>query len=143
MKKFKLIALGLVVTCCFGTMVACGEESTTSGNNGKSTSASTEEKVYTQDVKILNNTGVEINEIYISEVDKSDWEEDVLKEDTLATGAEVKITFQEAEKAKYWDLMVTDSDGTAIIWEKIDLFSISEITLNYDKSTETATASYK
>ena len=143
MKKIKLIALGLIVVCCFGTMVACGEKSTTSSDSGNSTSTSTEETVYTQDVKIINNTGVEINEIYISAANKSDWEEDVLKEDTLATGGDVKITFSEAEKAQYWDLMVTDSEGTAIIWEKIDLFSISEITLNYDESTETATASYK
>ena len=100
-------------------MVACGEKSTTSSDNGNSTSTSTEETVYTQDVKIINNTGVEINEIYISAADKADWEEDVLKEDTLATGADVKITFSEAEKAQYWDLMVTDSEGTAITWEKL------------------------
>lgn len=71
--------------------MACGEKSTTSSDNGNLTSTSTEETVYTQDVKIINNTGVEKNEIYISAADKSDWEEDVLKEDTLATGADVKI----------------------------------------------------
>ena len=158
MKKMKLIAMGLITAMCLSSMVACGDSSdssttstsnssseTSSNNssNNSSNSKSDEKVIYSQDVKVINNTGVEIAEMYISASQKNDWEEDVLWQDTFASGTELNIKFEEEEEAQYWDLMVKDSEGNSITWTNIDLFTISEITLNFDPATGEATASYK
>ena len=158
MKKMKLIAMGLITAMCLSSMVACGdssdssttstsnsssETSSNSSSSNSSSSKSDKKVIYSQDVKVINNTGVEIAEMYISASQKNDWEEDVLGQDTFASGTELNIKFEEEEEAKYWDLMVKDSEGNSITWTNIDLFTISEITLNFDSATGEATASYK
>lgn len=158
MKKMKLIAMGLITAMCLSSMVACGdssdssttstsnsssETSSNSSSSNSSSSKSDEKVIYSQDVKVINNTGVEIAEMYISASQKNDWEEDVLGQDTFASGTELNIKFKEEEESQYWDLMVKDSKGNSITWTNIDLFTISEITLNFDSATGEATASYK
>lgn len=158
MKKMKLIAMGLITAMCLSSMVACGdssdssttstsnsssETSSNSSSSNSSSSKSDKKVIYSQDVKVINNTGVEIAEMYISASQKNDWEEDVLGQDTFASGTELNIKFEEEEEAQYWDLMVKDSEGNSITWTNIDLFTISEITLNFDSATGEATASYK
>ena len=158
MKKMKIIAMGLITAMCLSSMVACGdssdssttstsnsssETSSNSSSSNSSSSKSDKKVIYSQDVKVINNTGVEIAEMYISASQKNDWEEDVLGQDTFASGTELNIKFEEEEEAQYWDLMVKDSEGNSITWTNIDLFTISEITLNFDSATGEATASYK
>ena len=158
MKKMKLIAMGLITAMCLSSMVACGdssdssttsksnsssETSSNSSSSNSSSSKSDEKVIYSQDVKVINNTGVEIARMYIAASQKNDWEEDVLGQDTFAAGTELNIKFEEEEEAQYWDLMVKDSAGNSITWTNIDLFTISEITLNFDSATGEATASYK
>lgn len=160
MKKIKLIVISLITVFCLGTMAACGsDDNKTNTTTNNKTESKTEDKadaktnsqtttttnksdnktVYSQDVKVINNTGVEIHKMYISASDKNDWEEDILNKNTMPTGTELNITFDAEEKSQYWDLRIEDSDGTSLTWEKIDLFTISEITLNFDGNNATAT----
>ena len=86
-----------------------------------------------QDFTVLNKTGIEIHELYVTPHDSDDWEDDILGEDTLVNGAEVDIKFSRKEKAKSWDLKVVDVDGNEVTWENLDLLEISKVTLHYKK----------
>ena len=84
-----------------------------------------------QDFTVVNKTGVEIHELYVSAHSTDNWEEDVLGTDTLASGDSVEIKFSPKEKAKLWDLKVVDGKGNSIEWTKLNLLEISEVTLYY------------
>lgn len=103
-----------------------------SNSNSASTAA--------QDFTLVNETGVEIDKVFISPHDVDDWEEDVLGKDTLPTGQNVEIKFSREETAANWDLKVEDKEGNAITWENLNLLKISKLTLHYDAATKKATA---
>jgi len=86
-----------------------------------------------QDFTVVNQTGIEIHELYVTPHDSDDWEDDILGEDTLPNGSEVDIKCSRKEKAKLWDLKVVDADGNSVEWENLDLLDISEVTLHYKK----------
>lgn len=84
-----------------------------------------------QDFTVVNMTGVEIHELYVSPHAADDWEEDVLGRDTLPSGESVEITFSPKERAKMWDLKIVDGKGNSIEWENLNLLEISKVTLHY------------
>lgn len=86
----------------------------------------------TQDFTLVNETGVAIHNLFISESAKDDWEEDVLGEDVLENGESVTITFS-GKKACLWDMMVKDEDGEAMYWRKIDLCKVEKVVLHCNK----------
>jgi len=85
-----------------------------------------------QDFTLHNQTGVEINSLYVSPHDSDDWQEDILGQDTLPNGESVKVTFDTREKKVQWDLKVTDKDGNSLEWDDLSLVSISEVKLHWD-----------
>jgi hypothetical protein len=91
-----------------------------------------------QDFTLVNETGVEINALYVSPHDADDWEEDILGQDTLPNGQRVDITFKRDEKAAMWDLRVEDKQGNSIEWENLNLLEISKATLHYKDGKATA-----
>lgn len=84
-----------------------------------------------QDFTLVNQTGVSINELYVSPHTTNNWEEDILGQDTLANGDSVDITFSRTERAAKWDLKVVDKEGNSIEWENLNLLEISKLTLHY------------
>lgn len=84
-----------------------------------------------QDFTVVNATGVEIHQLFVSSHDTDEWEEDILGQDTLAAGDEVEISFSPAEEAELWDLKVVDGDDNSITWESLNLLEISQVTLHY------------
>jgi hypothetical protein len=93
-----------------------------------------------QDFTLVNETGVEIDKVFVSPHDSDDWEEDILGKDTLPSGESVEIKFDRDETAAKWDLKVEDKQGNAIEWTDLDLLKISKLTLSYDAATKKATA---
>jgi len=85
-----------------------------------------------QDFILHNQTGVEIHSLFVSPHDSHDWEEDILGQDTLASGDSVKVTFNDREKKVRWDLKITDKDGNSLEWEDLNLVQISDLTLHWD-----------
>jgi hypothetical protein len=92
------------------------------------------------DFTLVNRTGVEIHALYISPAAKDDWGEDVLGEDTLPNGRELKIKFDRKAKAAVWDIRIEDEDGGSIEWEKLKLVEIAKVTLVFNKKSGEATA---
>jgi hypothetical protein len=93
-----------------------------------------------QDFTLVNETGVEIDKVYIAPHSSDDWEEDILGQDTLPSGQKVDIKFHRAEKAALWDLRVEDNKENSIEWENLNLLEISKLTLHYKDGKATAVA---
>jgi hypothetical protein len=92
-----------------------------------------------QDFTLHNATGKEISELYVSSADTEDWEEDILGEDTLATGASVSITFPKRARGEKWDMKVVFSDGKSSVWTDLRLTEITDITISYKNGKPYAT----
>ncbi|MDQ3069855.1 MAG: hypothetical protein M3R55_09025 [Acidobacteriota bacterium] len=90
------------------------------------------------DFKLINKTGLQISELYLSTSDDDKWGEDVLGRDVLKNGEDVDITFSSGETKCMWDLKIVDSDEDDVIWTKINLCEASVITLNYKGGKPTA-----
>ncbi len=96
-----------------------------------------------QDFTLVNKTGYALSELYVSPSDTEDWQEDVLGQDILDEGQSVDITFQRATKTCKWDLKVVyEEDDSSAVWSKIDLCSVSRITIKYNKSTDKTSATF-
>lgn len=85
----------------------------------------------TQDFTLVNASGVDVYELYISESANDDWEEDVLGEDVLADGARIDISFS-GRSACLWDMKAVDVEGTSVLWSGINLCTTSVVVLRCD-----------
>ena len=94
------------------------------------------------DFKLINDTGKEINSVYLAPSGSEEWGDDILgKGVRLGHGESADITFtRAAEKMKDWHLMVQFNDGSTITWTDLDLTGINELTLHYKKGKPTATS---
>ncbi len=122
------------------TNTASNANSSNTANTSASNSAnnSTSSSDAKQDFTLVNQTGVEIDKVYISPHDSNDWEEDILGQDTLPSGQSVDIKFHRNEKAAMWDLRIEDKSGNSIEWENLNLLEISKLTLHYKDGKATA-----
>ena len=90
------------------------------------------------DFTLVNKTGVDIMEVYLSPTSDNEWGEDVMGKDILESGQKVDITFSSAETECNWDLKVVDEDDDDIVWTKLNLCTANEITLMYEGKKPTA-----
>lgn len=81
-----------------------------------------------QDFTLVNQTGIEIYSLYLSESSTDEWEEDVLGEDVLPSGERLDITFSGGDSC-LWDMMVTDDEGSNVTWTGINLCETSVVVL--------------
>jgi len=97
-----------------------------------------------QDFTLVNDTGYTISEVYVSPVQADDWQEDVMGADTLEDGQSVDIHFQRDESTCKWDLKVVYADdNSSAEWGDINLCSVSEITIHYDRDKDKTWATYR
>lgn len=96
-----------------------------------------------QDFTLINKTGYALSEVYVSPSKAGDWQDDVLGQDILGDGQKVDISFERATKTCNWDLKVVyeDDDSTAV-WQKIDLCTVGKITIKYNRTTDTTSATF-
>ena len=94
-----------------------------------------------QDFKLVNRTGYEIKEVYVSPSKSTDWEEDVLGDGVLGNKDFRQIHFHRSVKSCHWDLKVVYTvDDSSAIWNDIDLCTVAKITIHYDKDADKTTA---
>ena len=96
-----------------------------------------------QDFTLVNKTGYEINQVYVSPSKSDEWEEDVLGQDVLADGDRVNITFSRKETTCNWDLKVVYSDDTSAVWDAFNLCEVSKIKIYYNHKTDETSATYE
>ncbi len=94
-----------------------------------------------QDFTLVNKTGYDISEVYLSASHADAWEDDLLadEDDNFGDGESKTVHFKAKVKTCLWDLKVVyDEDDSSAIWHDIDLCQVSKITLRYNaKSGET------
>lgn len=97
-----------------------------------------------QDFLLVNRTGYDISEVYISPSKADDWEEDILgSDDSLDDGAQKEIRFKRVGKTCMWDLKVVyDDDDSSAVWHDIDLCKVSKITIRYNRKSDTTSATF-
>lgn len=97
-----------------------------------------------QDFTLINRTGYAISEVYVSPHNTSDWQEDVLGEDTLDDATKVRIRFSRDTDACNWDLKVVyQDDDSSAEWGNFDLCTISEISIFYNEKSGKTSATWK
>ena len=82
----------------------------------------------TQDFTLINETGVDIFELFISETRSDEWEEDVLGENVLPDGERLDVTFR-GRRACMWDMLANDEAGDGIAFQAINLCETSVVVL--------------
>lgn len=85
----------------------------------------------TQDFTLVNQTGVEIYALFLSETTNDDWEEDVLGKNTLPNGARLDMNFH-GRSACMWDILITDDEENEVEWTAINLCEASVVVLRCD-----------
>ncbi len=93
-----------------------------------------------QDFTLVNTTGFEIDQLFVSPHSSNNWGSDVLGRDVLPAGNQTDITFPPNTRPCAWDLKVVYSDGGSASWANINLCSISKVTLFYNRQTDTTRA---
>ena len=94
-----------------------------------------------QDFTLVNKTGYEIKQVFVSPTKTDDWEEDVLGKDTFADGDTWDIKFHRSTTSCAWDLKVVYSDdNSSAIWGDIDLCKVEKITIKYDRQKNVTSA---
>lgn len=91
-----------------------------------------------QDFVLVNETGVTIQELYISPVKTDKWQEDVFGDAVLPDGNEVVVTFPVDESHCRWDLKIVDSDEDEVVWNNLNLCKVKTITLYWVEGKATA-----
>jgi hypothetical protein len=96
-----------------------------------------------QDFRLVNRTGYELKEVYVSPNKSDDWQEDILGKDVLEDGKAANIHFSRTARTCNWDLKVvyTDDNSNAV-WSDIDLCAVEKITIHYDRKNEVTRASF-
>jgi hypothetical protein len=93
-----------------------------------------------QDFELINGTGFEIDEVYVSASNNNSWGKDVLGQDVLAFRSSASIVFPKATTGCKWDLRVIYSDRDKSEWRGLNLCSISKVTLFYNRQNGTTRA---
>jgi len=92
------------------------------------------------DFTLVNATGYTIDEVYVAPSKSTDWEDDVLGQDTLKDGESVNIKFPKKAYTGLYDLRVVYDDKTAAVWTELDLSTINKVTIKYNRKTDTTSA---
>jgi hypothetical protein len=94
-----------------------------------------------QDFTLVNNTGYQINKVFVSPASSNSWQEDVLGRDVLNNGKSVNIKFHRSTPGCKWDLKVVyTDDGSSAVWKGFNICAISKITIKYNRKTDTTSA---
>ncbi|MBB5693398.1 hypothetical protein [Muricoccus pecuniae] len=92
------------------------------------------------DFTLVNRTGYEINEVYVGPTSSSSWGRDIMGQGTLADGRSVDVQFSPSAATCEWDMKVVYADGDQSEWRKMNLCSISRVTLHWNRQSGTTRA---
>lgn len=80
-----------------------------------------------QDVLVANGTGFTIHQLGLVDSNAGGDAQDLLGNDTLASGEGLKIRINGSPKG--WELIAVDGEGGQVNWQNLDLTGVSKITL--------------
>ncbi len=82
---------------------------------------------------VVNNTGVTLNNIYVTPAETSSWGNDILPNDLFENGSSVRVDIP----ADYgttckFDMKITDLEGNAVIFTGMDACKLHTLQINWD-----------
>jgi hypothetical protein len=85
---------------------------------------------YAEDLmfKLDNQSSGPVTQFFVSTLDSNSWEEDILGQDVLASGAQADITIHNANGMCEFDLRLVYDDGSVTDERKIDLCDLDDDT---------------
>ena len=91
-----------------------------------------EEARYLHDLTVINETGTSFLSLSISPTRQARWRGNLLPASSLVNEDSVIVTIDisESDKDKMWDLQVINDQNCEIVWQNLDILSISEIMLS-------------
>ena len=92
------------------------------------------------DFTLVNSTGYDLREVYISPANRNSWGRDRLGDGTLENRKSRLFTFSDNANCMQDLKVVFDDDGTSSIWKGLDLCEINKLTIRYNRNTDTVTA---
>jgi hypothetical protein len=97
-----------------------------------------------RNVTVVNGTGYGIKFLGFNNPGDNDWSDNELG-GVLANGGNIYVKFDTLDKGCKWNFKIewADPGYPGVLWENIDLCSIDEITLKYDRDTDKTTALVK
>jgi hypothetical protein len=97
-----------------------------------------------RNVTVVNGTGYGIKFLGFNNPGDNDWSENELG-GVLANGGNIYVKFNTSDKGCKWNFKIewADPGYPGVLWQNIDLCSIDEITLKYDRDTDKTTAIVK
>jgi len=90
-----------------------------------------------RDFTVINATGYDIKGLFINPPGDNVFNENELK-GVLGDGNKFDVKFTGADKGCTWNMKVTWTDDSSSIFRGLDLCKISNVTLKYNKATDTA-----
>lgn len=90
------------------------------------------------DFKLVNKTGLSIDQLFVSPNSEDKWGPDILGRDIMKDGESAEIKFSTAASECKWDMKIVDADKDVVTWIGLNLCEANEITLMYQDHKPTA-----
>jgi hypothetical protein len=88
-----------------------------------------------QDFSLVNRTGYQINELYVSPSSQTRWGRDILGDEVMPSGTRRNITFGRTQRDCLYDIRIVYSDGESAEIREVDLCRVSVVTLRWNGGT--------
>jgi hypothetical protein len=100
-------------------------------------SASPSQAADERNVTVVNGTGYGIKFLGFNNPGDNDWSDNEISR-VLKDGDSVYVKFNTADEGCKWNIRVdwADEGYPGVLWRNVDLCSIDEITLHYDRKTD-------
>lgn len=86
---------------------------------------------------ITNNTGVTLNNIYVSPAEDANWGSDILPQDLFEDETTVMVYIPETYgETCMFDIKITDLEGDAVIFSNVDACALHTLIINWDGTFE-------
>jgi hypothetical protein len=89
-----------------------------------------------RDFGVINQTGYAIKFLAVSEAHDNDFSENELT-GVLANGGKAMVHFTHADKGCSWKMKATSTDGTNVFFPVMNLCTINNVTIRYNKANDT------
>ncbi|QEI06620.1 hypothetical protein FXN63_12845 [Pigmentiphaga aceris] len=92
------------------------------------------------DFTLLNRTGYDIREVYLSASNRNSWGVDRMGDVVLEKNKSRLFKFRDSAACKQDLKVVFDDDASEVVWKGFDLCEINKITLKYNRKTDEVSA---
>lgn len=92
------------------------------------------------DFTLVNKTGYDINEVFISPSQKDAWGKDRLGENQFLNGQSRKFKFGDTKNCTQDIKVIFTEDESEVQWDDINLCEVNKITLRYNRKKNEVSA---